>query len=403
MKEKYHTNKAGVVAKCQATIRACRFGGDEAHHSTAEEAREAYEKSMESKVLVGSTKKVYGIEPDQKPKRKASELNALAKSTDKIEDFREIVQYGSERALKNISVNPKATDEVLAAAYDLSEDTDTKKALMLHANYPVSKLSGNEFISKLGKLDTKQALTLASSPGVNDEHYLAVRKTNSGKAITAAFAMLQSNNDLSQKLVISQAESHQNLLSQAIKGSKYPANRISKLDTKLISSNDAGRAKSPYLEGYADWSVKNKSDDIANAVASNPNADDAVLRRLSTRGLAFERVYTHPKASEETRSLAVKNSTSQDTAAIVKIDTLNRAIPGGLKKSIVDDSQRKNLSRINNRGYTETVTHLDKNKVKQYGLNEQDIKYLFKAKNFNAGFSYDEAEGTVTGRVDSTD
>jgi len=61
---KFHINGNGEVGKCKVgsnpfakSNRGCPFGGEEQHYDSAEEARIAYEKKMEDKIVLGSLQK----------------------------------------------------------------------------------------------------------------------------------------------------------------------------------------------------------------------------------------------------------------------------------------------------------------------------------------------------------
>lgn len=47
-KTKFHISDDGVARKCEATKKPCKFGGDEEHYSTIQEAQKAYEQKQSS-------------------------------------------------------------------------------------------------------------------------------------------------------------------------------------------------------------------------------------------------------------------------------------------------------------------------------------------------------------------
>lgn len=50
-KTKFHISDDGVARKCEATKKPCKFGGDEEHYSTIQEAQKAYELKQSSHIF----------------------------------------------------------------------------------------------------------------------------------------------------------------------------------------------------------------------------------------------------------------------------------------------------------------------------------------------------------------
>lgn len=394
---KYHISpKTGFPNICRATDRPCPIGGQDEHYSTKDEARQAFEKKNTNEL--GATA---SIKKERKQTLKTSELNSLAKETSDRGEIKQILEFGSERTLKNLGQNPNIDSESLVKGYKAAKTEDARLGITLNKNFPVKEMTGREFVHRMKSYkSTSELKDFVTSPELTNEHYNSVIESVSySTGINLKHAMLSTPNNISKDLLVEEAESSPHLLNAAIQGGTYPVGRIPSLDKTAIYWGNISRAKSDYLKAYADWALRNNDEKIAIDVAKNPEADDKSLRKLAEKGFALEEVYKNPKARETTRQIALAKAPGLQS--IAKIEKLNTK----LGKNVRDDIQIKTDVTTHGRYNTHnTVTvELDKDKVKKYDLNDEDIRNIFEAKNYNAGFSYDKDSGVVTMSNDSSD
>ena len=406
---KYHINKKGEPGVCRASY-SCPLGGEDEHYGSAKEAAQAYEKSMtDALVPAGAQKDALGL----------ATLNKLAKVSTDREVLEAAVSKGSDRTLKTLAQNASVGGDLLVAARHKASDPTVKDALLAHRNYPVARMSGEDFARayKIARLSNGGAgvTRMLSDDGLTDEHLAAMEadppKDTRGNSLipNSVEAISNINNKLSAEKRIELAERSWSVLGAAQRSGIYPADRIKNLDASSVYWGNVYRETNPtYIKGYGDWAVTHASDykaeDIARHVAQNEHAPAETLDKLARNGFAPHDVYKNPNTSNETKDyLASKDATS---ASLRKLEKLQEAQGGkDLKTVLRKDGTEPSTAYPSgrNRGYSITTMNFDPEKVKAAGLTASDIHVLMDSRRFNAGSSYNEKTGVYSGAVDSTD
>lgn len=398
---KYHINKKGEPGACYAT-RKCPFGDVEDHYESKELARNAYETKMTNELIPQGNTASLG-------KR---ELNELAKITSDDALLNRMLAEGSERTLKNLARNANVDGPRLTEAYKLAQAPETRLALARNTNFPVHAMNSDDFVQVYKDGDYKSQRNLLNDNDVNDANVKALLKVEAERgrftpAVDFGAILRNSDNKLSEDMVVDLAERNWRTLDAALMSNRYPADRIASLDRELIYGSSILHSKnSTYLEAYVQWAVNNKDDAngrqsqyTAGRVANNPSTPPATLHKLAENGLALEEVYRHPDATPETKALAV--ASSPEVARMKKLDKLEESYPGGLKNELIVNNSTSQPYR--NRGLYDSTVKLDTSKVKALGLSKQDVFTLLKVGDYNGGYNYDENTGVFTGTIDSTD
>lgn len=403
---KFHINGKGEVLPCVASVRDCDFGDQEDHYTTKIEARKAYESQMAQNVIPDS---------ENKANTPLRELNALAKITNDPEVIEEAIERGSDRTLRNLARNDNFYDaERLVRAYDNATTDETKAALVKNINFPVSKMSGEEYLAKASSAKTIRQISreMSRSNEVNDTH---AKTLEGGKAFMLELAILRNkDNQLTTDGVANLAHNSMFHLEAAIESGRYPANNIKELPREFINHGFVSKVKDPkYIKGFTDWAVvntENKDSDITvsstfNAIANNPNTGarelDTVSRfqsdDISGRS-ALLAIYHHPNTDAETRDYVFSKNVPEINRT-AKLEKLDKVIPGGVYNEVFV-SEKTNKTSFGN--IKQTVIQLDKDKVNRLRLDDQEVVTLMGRNNWNGGARYDSETGVFVGEVDTT-
>lgn len=405
---KYHITKRGEPGYCRAEHN-CPLGGSDEHYATAQDAAKAYEKKMtEALVPAGVQKDSLGL----------ASLNKLAKVSTDRETLAAAVAKGSDRTFKSLSANGAAPGDLLVAARVKASGEDVKDALLAHDNYPVSAMSGSDFVKAYQLREAKQGAwandKLVSSDDFSDEHLEALR-ANPGKdytgrprAVNPHAAIANPHNKLSLENRVKLSEASWSNMGAAQRSGAYPAERIQDLPEEVVYWGNVYREQNPaYVAGYGEWALKHSEDykaaDIARHVASNEHATPEVLDKLGRAGMAPREVYSNPNTSDETKDHLA--ASDPKVGSLRKIEKLQESHGGKLMESLVSDEGGGGTVHPYGRyrGYSTTTVRFDPEKVKAAGMTGADVHTLMNSGQFNAGARYDEATGIFTGSVDSTD
>jgi hypothetical protein len=397
---KYHITKKGEPGVCYAK-HSCPLGSADEHFNSSREAATAYETKMTAELIPqGKTKETLG-------KR---ELNQLARITSDNDLIKKALEEGSSQTYKALAKNPNVGMHHLVYAYNSTDDLAVHEELTKHPRFPVGKMTPDQWYRRLN--DNVQYGSrydyLRKDTHIGDEH-IKVWQENNGSGNVAAYSQLREivrnpDNKLSQEKIVELAEANYTLMGAAMDSNRYPADRIKDLPDNLVYWGNVYKNSNPdYLDGYADWAIKNeggyKSMDILQKVAGNENTSSATLEKIARSGYADREVYGNPNTSAKVKaSLEARNP---EVASMAKVDRLIEA-HGDLKNKLTVKND-VNSPFGGNRGIRDTVIQLDPKKVKELGLTKTDIGVVFNSRVYNAGFSYDEESGIIKGSSDTTD
>lgn len=395
---KYHINKSGEPKPCNAAYK-CPFGSAEEHHDTAEAARDAYEKEMTTQLVPeGASKKDIGLR----------DLTKLARVSSDKEVLSDAVERGSDRTYRALSENRHMTPDLLSKAADKSSSSETRKRLVAHKNFPVAKMTGDDAAELYNPHQSWENARLEGSNDLNDEHVSAIKKKHPRASLDQAVS--NPNNKVSNETAIKLAQ-NKHSIGSLMRGNRITGEYIGDLPAKDVYWGDIYKETNPeYLDGFATSSLKGaKSEDAverekahynATHVAKNEHTSPRTLHRLTEGGVSLREVYENPNTEPETRELAI--SSDPDLARRAHLDDLDQSLPGGLMGSLRDDSSTSYPSG-RNRGYSVTEVKFNTSKMKELGVDSEDIHILMDSRRFNAGARFDEETGVFRGAVDSTD
>ena len=399
---KFHITAKGEPGVCNAQYN-CPLGGADEHYGTKQEAQQAFEAKMTAELFpAGKSKASLGMR----------DLNALAKVTSDNELIEEALERGSDRTFKNLAKNPHAGMHHLVRAYNSTEDPATRKALTAHEHFPVGKMSPEEFAANYEAQEFSGKGNLMKDNMVTDAHVDAVLalpkpRFGGGNGWATQDALSNPHNKLSQEKIVEIAEQNWGSLGAAMRSGRYPAERIKGLPKPLVYWGNVTNTKDQaYLDGYADWAIAHKEDlkgdaeYMAGTVARNEATSDATLRSLAQEGLALDAVYKSPNASAVTKAVAMEKS--PEVQRIAKLEKLEAQFPEGLKAAITVEASTNSPFGVN-RGIRDTRVQFDVAKVKELGLDSEDIHTLMGRGHYNGGSRYNAETGLFTGTVDSTD
>lgn len=411
----FHINPAnGVVSRCRAEQGNCPFGGHdgtENHYESIPEARRGFEAMMAKETLPPTAQKKAEAAPtptteaapveSSKPMGLA-DLNKAVKTTEDPAVFADALERGSSRTFGNMLANPALPSEVLAEAYGKTEDARLRERMAEHKNFPASALSVEDF----GKIVSREpwysprVRRLWESDAIGDEH-LAVAQ---GKVPREAF--INPNNRVTAEGAKAFGIQSWSNMGLATAGNKFPAEAIKDLDENVVYWGNVYQNRNPaYLQGYADWVATHpdspKAAAVAGDLARNEHTPTETLDFLAKQGHALPAIYRNPRTSAATKALIA--SSDPEVGRIAKIEALDQRFPdGGLKGQIVKQNSTDKPFGVN-RGYSVTRVQFDMDKVRELGLNSDDIHTLMNSRQYNAGVRFDEKSGVFEGQVDSTD
>ena len=249
MSDKFHINpETGNPGKCRAMFR-CRFGGNEDHYATPEDARTAFETQNEHIEVPSAL-------------RDARKLEEVAYTTKKIKEMRIVVEHGSDIALRVLAQNPNTPSDLLAAALDKATNPSALAQIALHKNFPLSELNEKAM----------DALVVHGNAG------------------PGTLRVLLKSDEITDKQAFIVAEKHAFWGASAI---------LDNPDNKVTQEGMEALAKTHHDHMMA--AVENPRFDTAKFLSEDPAPAETLSRIARTRGLKKETlkfVYDHPKTPQ---------------------------------------------------------------------------------------------------------
>jgi hypothetical protein len=421
---KYHVTAKGEPGICRA-MHQCPLGGESEHFDTPEAARSGFEAKMTADLLPG------GVQKSQLGKR---ELNKLARITTDREILEAIVENGSDRTFKNLAENPETPADILSAARSKTSDPTVVEKLLVHNNYPVSDMPADDFLTaQKAALSTYGAVQPLRKPGLSDEHLDALVNDNKAKSIRTGSSGLTSNqlqsvvrnskSNVSAERFIEAVEDDYRNVPAGLADDRYPAERFRNVPRGLVAwSAVYNTANSKVLNAHADWAIAHhdqsvkpgdkldyseksldhrNANDVALHIGRNSRAPQETLDRLAAAGLAPAEVYKNPNTSPKAKEMLARKSPR--VAMIAKHEELAKNV-GPLRSyfAVPGSSQTVEIAG-RNRGINETRIQFDTAKLKEHGMDRNDVIEIMGRGHYNAGSSYDPATGIFKGVIDSSD
>lgn len=388
MADKFHINpETGVASRCRSHSDRCPFGPADAHFSSAEGARDAYERLMEAKALP----------PVASRGKTLTELNQAIIATRDPAIFQAAVAQGSERTFRNLARNPHAPAEILAAAAQKASKPETRLALLTHPAFPVSEMSAQDFAQAWASDPVGWGLRgrLLEADGLRDEHLAAVGNPPDYRALK------NPHNGLSKSKIVEISEKNWSTLEHGIKSGRYPlVERLPHLSMEQLRPVVSKIEDPAALDAIAQRAEGDRSgwaSHVRWAVAANPHTQSATLERIVALAEDTDTLvaaYRNPRASAAVRSASVaKNAT---VASLDRVSKLDRAQGGQLWALI-----GKAGEAVGAQG-RERVLYFDPNRVRELGMNSSDVDTFVRyfRGNYLYGARYDATAGRYSGWID---
>lgn len=366
------------------------------------------------------------------------DLNRMVKDTKNESLMLEAANRGSERVLSSLVNNSHATADSLIKAAERTNDKVIRRQAMQHKNYPVSKLSVEEFHRTLTN-DNKNYRY--ASDDITDEHIKqALNFENNGTQnvyspnYNGSLRMISNPNNKVSPEVVQQVIASKSANPYYLAQYGIPSG---KLDLKTTMDNippNSQNSRTEYITKFAE--NKRYENDAVNYLintynnsynnASKNNAEKKELFRAASSiatmnidGKNIDKIAVvflqsatdsekeSPDYQEFQKNIVKNNNTPKYTrdyiiegnpklASAAKAADFKREYPKEAEELTTVISNR----RLGN-AYNESLVQVDKEKATQFGLDDEAIIELYSA-NYNAGFSYDAETGIIRGRVDSS-
>lgn len=343
------------------------------------------------------------------------ELNNLAKDSESPAELLDAAERGSNRVLANLVKNEKATGESLAIAAERG-DAPIKRTALKHPNYPVEKMTPEEFALNMTR---DNAFRRLESPHVGDEHVEALKanpQVSANPLVTGQVSRLFSTpNRITDAGVESLVSGRpQRMAIASIHGRYDLAKNIDKLDLQGMKSVATSQLL-PRMNGKDIDAIVDKASEIRanhpegkwetqtiiNRAVENKNLSaksiDKIVKSVSREELKMMGdTYNHPNASAETKKyMEEANEGFASQAKIAKIAEQGE----NLRETLFTASGATKRGRA----YNVYEYKIDMDKVKQYGLSKSDIIAAMGAGRFNADLRVDMERGVFIGGIDSGD
>lgn len=300
MAKAFHVNDNGEPGRCRAFQGNCPFGDEKHHYSSAEDAREAFERANAGNTFTPT----FGPTP---PKLKRSKLEEIARTSKDERELRGVVEgittpHFQRKVAKALAENPNVPGHILAEARSRTGLAYHEfVALEAHPNYPLNRLTGE------GAYMLSNTLT---KDGYNELH----SRDDVGDTLLYKSAMFKAKYDEGVKLALSNGnneirDSYRDWIASentewakaAGASGKFPSERA--LNEQEYYPRDGA---SLYVE------VKVPDEAILNAATTNP--DNAKLMKIydkykNTQNLqaAAKAIFANPHASDETKRVIAKD------------------------------------------------------------------------------------------------
>jgi hypothetical protein len=401
---RYHINpKTGEPGKCSAKNGGCPFGGENEHYTSPEAAREAFEADNSASTFTMSVK----------------DMNALAKTTDDHSVIAGLIAKGTDRTLSNLAKNPNLTDQEVRAALAKTKNVSVRANLLLVNHGPAELMAPEDLEEILSKLPPSQKResfpfyrgtgsklsTLVNNVSLSDAHYDQVMLSpNISSLIKDRFVItLGEDNKISGRKTLDFIEAHG--------WRNHPVRADKALANGKLTEDDLMNVPEGYLDNFTSLSPNLSSanvstlgrvagarghDRLQEAVAKDSRTSGDVLDFMARHSMHPKEVYLNPNTPAEGKARLEEKYRDQP---YVRMERLRKNIGAKDFESIMKPAGGSQLGR----SYSESALAFDMEKVRQYGLTMDDIRYLGKAEQFNAGSSFNPETGVLTGRIDSSD
>lgn len=397
-----HTSRNGENVPCFAPPGECPLGGP--HYETMDQADSALAERMDDSLFAPGA----AVAPKTDPSTmKLSELSQAVKDSNEPEVLDAGIERGSNRTHKNMLKNQNVSADQLKALREKSDSDEIRKGALHHKNFAVENMTSDEFAQvalndERGGWSTGPKARITDN-AVDDEKFEAYvaeaerRKRN--PKINQALA--NPDNKLTSETVYRHASKSWTTSGDAIRSGRLSPEQIESLPENAVYWGDVDRSSDPKaLEGYGNWAVKNggdKGEYIAGRVARNKNTSTETLDQMGNAGMGGREVYANENTSPEVRNKI--RTTNPEVGRVARIMDLERE-HGSMKAQIVTES---NVSRpYSGAPYSTTVVKLDKEKIAKYNLSPEEVREVMGSRGYNAGSTYNAADGTFVGKVDSS-
>lgn len=381
---KFHVNEKGEPGKCSAQNGGCPFGGESDHHASPEDARKAFEQA--------NAEATFPV----KKERKIGELSQLAKTSNNVEILTEAVERGSDRTLRNIAINPSAPAEILAKAFDRSEDSATKLKLQSNAKFPVEKMDKYGLIA-LRHDRTGRLLKLMSSDDVTDAQAEII-----ADHLPMYIEPIVNNprNKVSPKVLTRLAENDSYSLMAAIdRNPKYPvADRIHSYSPEqlriAVSVARDPEVLTKIMRAPMDPDLREQFLQTAIANRDMPRGSLHKMAMEAKSGYTQLEIYRHKNTDSATKAELVRANTA--IADLNHVENLVSANPEKFKE--LDATSRTE----NTHGGRARSIQFDPQKVRDLGLSPADMHvYVSSIKGNRLNHAkYHEQTGEFVGWID---
>lgn len=394
-----HTSRNGENVPCFAPPGECPLGGP--HYETMDQADSALAERMDDSLFAPGA----AVAPKTDPSTmKLSELSQAVKDSNEPEVLDAGIERGSNRTHKNMLKNQNVSADQLKALREKSDSDEIRKGALHHKNFAVENMTSDEFAQvalndERGGWSTGPKARITDN-AVDDEKLAAyvAEAERRKRHPNVNQALANPNNKLSSEAVYEHASKSWTTSGDAVRSGRLSSEQIENLPEGTVYWGDVDRSTdSKALDGYGSWAVKHQDDYVAGRVARNENTSTETLDRLGNDGLAAREVYANPNASDSVRSKIRENN--PEVSRMARIMDLERE-HGPMKDQIVTDSR---VSRpYSGAPYSTTVVKLDKEKIAKYNLSPEEVREVMGSRGYNAGSTYNAADGTFVGKVDSS-
>lgn len=394
-----HTSRNGENVPCFAPPGECPLGGP--HYETMDQADSALAERMDDSLFAPGA----AVAPKTDPSTmKLSELSQAVKDSNEPEVLDAGIERGSNRTHKNMLKNQNVSADQLKALREKSDSDEIRKGALHHKNFAVENMTSDEFAQvalndERGGWSTGPKARITDN-AVDDEKLAAyvAEAERRKRHPNVNQALANPNNKLSSETVYEHASKSWTTSGDAVRSGRLSSEQIENLPEGTVYWGDVDRSTdSKALDGYGSWAVKHQDDYVAGRVARNENTSTETLDRLGNDGLAAREVYANPNASDSVRS-KIRES-NPEVSRMARIMDLERE-HGPMKDQIVTDSR---VSRpYSGAPYSTTVVKLDKEKIEKYNLSPEEVREVMGSRGYNAGSTYNAADGTFVGKVDSS-
>lgn len=418
----YHINSNDEAKECTATVRACRFGpldGPNHFNDLAEAQAEAERRTeaneggtFKNTVKKAKKEKVAKIDPTVNAPLTGhmtiSELNRVAKETDDQKILIEAVQRGSTRIRGSVLENTNLEKDVLRELYKTAKEgpagDNEKKTITEKPNYPIEDLKPDELRNVIKKNNWgAKSDKFYEHDSINDEKAIAANSALKNNVNGVSKMVFNKNNQMTnetRKAIVDQSPA---LIAQAADKGFYKPSIIRKFDDNQFQgqlyANGSKTKNKELLDEFATEIIRRDMNHSWEQITRNENLSAATINKIAISGKMGEQVaslHHHPNTSDDTK-LAIE-SLYPHTASYGKAEraTGTRNVLEAQKALTV-----KSDNSHSTKGWSRRKVQVNKEKVAEYGLSDEDVRILF-TYGHNAGGHYNSETGTFVGNTDSS-